>query len=544
MSLDLDSIPTEILAVIIGHFAVLPAALQTLRSPTSTQHSDYGTLLALSRTCQRLASITRGLIYRVVEVYNTQSMVLLVRTLVSNHSLGPLIQHLGFRFDMDPSVQDAGHKLMVACWRENFINSQLKGLDQEDQILLEYIHFPRRDNVSKPMGCPGVASSADSTDEIRNRPGHVMIEGIKYGGFIGGVLGILIQFTPCVETIQVTSKCGTGSLWSSAHQGTFQTFGVLMKHIAGSGRAQRLPPLRKVQLVGWHEAVLTWSHQLAERVSNSWMICSTFARLFPSIHRVDTYMDESKWEMPQSMRRQSVGTNVLEVCALECRRLGVSTDTISTAYPNLQKLYLTTWQARLASGMPDLDPRYVDRSLAKLAPTLEYLHIEFPWQASRRDLGPEARLTKLVMLTRLKHLHIQIGALCNDYLPHQEGPFSEESPLALFPLATHLPDSLESFTLTETLHMVFPTSTNQHETRPWLKGEYPEAFALLVLRFCQREPERQPHLRKFCVVATRGTDALDARLSLSKEACAARGTVFELEIPTRKAHLSSHNLLY
>lgn len=229
---------------------------------------------------------------------------------------------------------------------------------------------------------------------------------------------------------------------------------------------------------------------------------------------------------------------------MECTDLPLAVNSIVKPFPNPEKLtviaknsypvYVASWlQFTTLQGLRG--QRGVENQLFELKDTLEHLHLEFSLQhETLHRLGDESRLSNLAMHWKLKHIRIQIGALCVHYSPHRNEDFMNQSSLAFSPFCYNLPDSLQSLELVESIRMTFqPDLSNGVAVRLWRAGEYEQALCSMVLNFCVLKPQKQPNLKKFCFVAARDTRSLREYLTPIKNACAARDTVVEIEIAHR-----------
>ncbi|KAK6074042.1 hypothetical protein SCUP234_08369 [Seiridium cupressi] len=498
------SLPDELLLIIVNHFRALQMSFDSMSLKSQSTDTDYGTLLSLRRTCRRLSLISRPLIYSVTHVLSGTGLVLLIRTLLENSDLRPLVHHLGIEFDMEEKPYKSGFETAVTCWEDNFV--PLPPMNADDAQVFGCISF----------------------DDKRT----VCIDGIHYGGVVEGAVAALLCLTPEIQTLRFLA--GYMIPFGNAAQNTIDSLKVMMKHLIG----QRLPPplakVRHLQLAEEsYNQPATWRVRNSRHISLSSKIFEVFLNLCPSIYRVETFASYGGLVIERG--RLDTGKPT-ELIARDCKSLASNVASVRD-FPRVKKLIvevsnsprhprdMSPW-ARPAPRSPK-----VESSLRKVAGTLQHLHLSFPWRKDLlQELGPDAQLTCLPNLVHLKHLHIQVGALFSQSVL-LEGPFADKSLMEVRTLASMLPNSLECLELVESLHMATKKHEDSFGKRCWREGEYEHVLMNMILKFCAQGHTAQPYLRHFYFLAARETRIVKSYLQEIKSACMDRNLDVEIEVP-------------
>ncbi|KAI1858904.1 uncharacterized protein JN550_012363 [Neoarthrinium moseri] len=495
------SLPNELLVTVAGHFAASPDKMDLPRAgAVCTRSTDYNSLLSLSSTSRRFAAVNRPLIYRVVELTDIKGMLLLIRTLLGHRDLRHLVLHLSIGCVVRKKISDEDglQDMIAAC--ATYLNS-IKSLDGQDQRMLGYFKIGERSTVC--------------------------IEGIHYGGVLGGFLAALLCLTPSVETLRflANGRWDPRQWRRDAEQDPLDTMKVMVKDLISWLEPQPMSKIRRLQLICCKPNTTVTQ----DRFSDCSIPMRVFSSLCPTLQVIETFGDNGWWITPSTSNSFSAPGKILEVAALNSHSLGQNVAGIGRNFRGLQKLTIRVTEKPLY-GQVD-----IERGLLGLADSLEYLHIELPWDKPFiEQLGRDSRLECLHKMNRLRHLHVQLGALCPQAMPLIEGPVSKSgSQLGDYSLAVDLPPSLESLELVETLQMAYKDLDDGMgvTVRRWLRHEYDHALMNMILEFCTQASSTQPCLRYFCLLAARETEVLKKHVPVIKDVCAAQSIVAEVEVP-------------
>ncbi|KAI0125044.1 hypothetical protein BJ170DRAFT_485738 [Xylariales sp. AK1849] len=221
---------------------------------------------------------------------------------------------------------------------------------------------------------------------------------------------------------------------------------MMLRDIAHKVPSQRtLSSVRTLRLIGGQSELELRRPRWQMTSNNCWIVKSTFGTLCPSLQTVEIFDDHEVWSVPDTTPVYETGATS-DVSCLNSRTLGFAAVNLAKQFPRARKLTLKV------SGRPipitTVDHFTLESGLLRLADTLEYLHLEIPWKRfAVQELGEYSRLTLLPRLHRLKHLQVQVGALC----PRSEPRAENQNPLGTYSLADNLPNSLESLYLAENL---------------------------------------------------------------------------------------------
>ena len=405
----LVSMPVEILGQILGQFALKPheAGYPVLHE----FKRNKATLLQLCLSCRKLSAVATQLLYRVVifpkdsSRPDTDSLVLFLRTLAENPSLGANINHIACLVNLKEASNGDDSRLICESWRK--ISPGIGLNIAADFPVYGVFAFTGLDYVLPyPHAIGAIADGSHMPSDLGER-----------------IYATILCLLPSVESVIFQMPHHS----AEPHKLEEVQYTVMSDIIGEALQDCKLGPymLQKLHTVKIQpDMAMAWH---AEREYGiRYDACVGLLRA-PNLRVIEAFQESGGWEvLPQCL------TDVSVYGYLQPHTMGIICN-----LPCLERL--TVQPAPVSMREANRNDDIFNTALAKCALTLRYLDFQTMGNITLWNyLGPELRLHCLAKFAVLEHLSIEIFSL---------SPSSKDLPN--LELADMLPHSLRTLDLSE-----------------------------------------------------------------------------------------------